>query len=164
MTVTATMTEATAETLRAGVVSALAAVPIQADKNSTEIDHQSVQQFLAASQLLDLAHRGLASAACERRDDTRYSQSHLAALRAAAAVLALRSSARGAGEANNVWKLLAKCAPELAEWAMLFEFGSHQRARIAHGTAHVSTREADDLLRDAVAFIQLVERILDLRQ
>ena len=55
--------------------------------------------------------------------------------------------------------MLAEVAPELAEWATFFAATEGKRDAIRAGaTAIVSAREADDLVRDARAFLQLVER------
>jgi hypothetical protein len=52
-------------------------------------------------------------------------------------------------------------APELGEWAGFFAAGAAKRAAAAAGVAHaVTVREADDLLRDAEQFLDLVEDLL----
>src|SRR4051812_32695408 len=66
-------------------------------------------------ELLVLARRGLSEAADTRIEGLRYSIAHLAALRAAAAVLAARATA-APGRRNrltSVWTLLVMVAPEL---------------------------------------------------
>ena len=63
---------------------------------------------------------------------TRYACAHVAALRAAAALLAARAQpgARpGAAPQKNAWVLLAEVAPELAEWAAFFAAGAGQAGR-----------------------------------
>src|SRR4051794_18360238 len=97
---------------------------------------------------------------------TRYACAHVAALRAAAALLAPR--ARPAVPARrkpqkNAWVLLAEVAPELAEWAGFFAAGAGKRAAAEAGSRRaVSDREADDLVRDAQRFVALVESSLGL--
>jgi hypothetical protein len=55
--------------------------------------------------------------------------------------------------------MLAEVAPELAEWAAFFAATEAKRDAIRDGaTSVVSVREADDLVRDARAFLRLVER------
>ena len=50
-------------------------------------------------------------------------------------------------------------APELTEWAAFFAAGAGKRAAAEAGiTRVISSREADDLLRDSEAFLRLVER------
>src|SRR5690349_20914631 len=74
------------------------------------------------AELLALARRGLAEAEQQRADGLRYATAHLAALRAAAAVLAARARPVPArrGRLTNVWVLLTMVAPELSEWAAFF--------------------------------------------
>lgn len=114
-------------------------------------------------QLLAVARRGLAEAAQTRPDGLRYAAAHLAALRAAAALLAAR--ARPAPVRRNritsVWVLLAGVAPELDEWATFFAVGASKRAAAEAGIPRVVTaREADDLLRAAEQFVEVVEATL----
>jgi hypothetical protein len=96
---------------------------------------------------------------------TRYACAHVAALRAAAALLAARAqptSARGRRQ-KNAWVLLAEVAPELEEWARFFAGGAAKRAAAEAGSSRaVSEREADDLVRDADRFLAVVERTLGL--
>ena len=93
----------------------------------------------------------------------RYALAHLAALRGAAAVLAVRarptaSRRRVVGGRSTAWRLLAVVAPELGEWAAFFAAGATRRAAAESGVPGVVTaREADDLLRDAEAFLTTVE-------
>ncbi|MCX4388539.1 SAV_6107 family HEPN domain-containing protein [Micromonospora peucetia] len=115
------------------------------------------------AQLLAVARHGLAEAAQTRPDGLRYAAAHLAALRAAAAVLAAR--ARPAPTRRNrvtsVWILLSGVAPELDEWARFFALGAGKRAAAEAGIPRVVTaREADDLLRSAEQFVTVVETAL----
>lgn len=117
------------------------------------------------AELLVLARRGLAEAGETRADGLRYATAHLAALRAAAAVLATR--ARPAPGRRNrvtsVWALLDLVAPDLGEWASYFATGAAKRAAAEAGIPHVvSAREADDLLRAAKQFVAVVEVALGL--
>lgn len=115
------------------------------------------------AQLLELARQGLAEAARIRPDGLRYATAHLAALRAAAAVLAARARpAPGRGNrVTSVWILLAMVAPELREWANFFAAAASKRAAAEAGIPRVvTTREADDLLRAAEQFVALVEAAL----
>jgi hypothetical protein len=117
------------------------------------------------AQLLTVARRGLAEAARTRPDGLRYAAAHLAALRAAAALLAAR--ARPAPTRRNritsVWVLLRVVAPELDEWATFFAAAAGKRAAAEAGIPRVVTaREADDLLRAAEQFVTVVETTLGL--
>jgi len=91
----------------------------------------------------------------------RYATAHLAALRAAAAVLAARATPAGPGRRSrvtSVWSLLVLVAPELSEWATFFATGASKRSAAEAGIPRVvSAREADDLLRAAEQFIAVVE-------
>ena len=96
---------------------------------------------------------------------TRYACAHVAALRAAAALLAARARPATSRRRpqKNAWILLAEVAPELAEWATFFAAGAAKRAAAEAGsTRAVTEREADDLVRDADRFLTLVEQALGL--
>jgi len=117
-------------------------------------------------ELLRLARRGLLEAAGTEADGLRYATAHLAALRAAAAVLAAlaRPAPRRRGRPTSVWALLTIVAPELSEWAMFFATGAAKRAAAEAGIPHtVTTREADDLVREAGRFVVVVENLLGFR-
>jgi hypothetical protein len=107
--------------------------------------------------LLDAAHRGITEAAVEPRASRRYAVAHLAALRAAAAVLATRTQPGGRRGPRSAWELLANAAPELSEWAGFFAAGAGKRAAAEAGLDAVTAREADDLLRDVDTFLALAE-------
>jgi len=114
----------------------------------------------SAGALLAQAERGLADAELERDAGQRFAAAYLSALRAAAAMLALRGRPhRGRARPTSVWTLLSSVAPEFGEWAAFFAAGSATRARVQAGiTRHVTVRAADDLVRQAGQFIELVGR------
>lgn len=117
------------------------------------------------TELLMLARRGLVEAATPGADGLRYATAHLAALRAAAAVLAARARPVPGrrGKLTNVWVLLAMVAPEMSEWASYFAASAAKRAAAEAGIPRVvTTREADDLLRAAGSFVASVEAALEL--
>ena len=124
------------------------------------LPHRSPRELLA------LSRRGIIEASGWDAPGQRYATAHLAALRAAAAVLAARARpAVGARRrrSTSVWVLLAQVAPEMGEWAAFFAAGAAKRAAAEAGIARVVTpREADDLLRDAERFLALVETSLGL--
>jgi len=95
---------------------------------------------------------------------TRYASAHVAALRAAAALLAARAlPVTGRKRQKSAWVLLAEVAPELSEWATFFAAGAAKRAAAEAGsTRAVTEREADDLVRDADRFLAVVEGSLGL--
>jgi len=117
----------------------------------------------SAPALLAQARTELVEAATEPEAEPRYARAHLAALRAAAAVLAQRSEAglrsrrRGL---RSAWELLIELAPELGEWAGFFAAGAGKRAAAEAGIiGSVTAREADDLIREVATFCRLVERV-----
>ncbi|GAA1654279.1 hypothetical protein GCM10009744_53140 [Kribbella alba] len=121
----------------------------------------------SASRELSRARAALAEA--READDhlIRYSSAHVAALRVAAAVLAVRARPVRSGPRRriqrNAWVLLAEVAPEFGEWATFFAAGATQRAAAEAGLERaVSTREADDLVRAVETFYDLVESSLRL--
>jgi hypothetical protein len=117
------------------------------------------------AELLVLARRGLEEAGETRADGLRYAAAHLAALRAAAAVLATRArpTPHRRNRVTSVWALLDLVAPDLGEWASYFAAGAAKRAAAEAGIPRVvSAREADDLLRAAEQFVAVVEVALGL--
>jgi hypothetical protein len=114
--------------------------------------------------LLAGSARELLAAGSAEDPETRYARAHLAALRAAAAVLAAVARpgrSRRSSRVRSAWVLLAEVAPELAEWAAFFAAGAGKRAAAEAGLRGVVTaREADDLVREAEAFLALVARTL----
>jgi hypothetical protein len=117
------------------------------------------------AELLMLARRGLEEAGETRADGLRYAAAHLAALRAAAAVLATRARPTPGrrNRVTSVWALLDLVAPDLGEWASYFAAGAAKRAAAEAGIPRVvSPREADDLLRAAEQFVAVVEVALGL--
>ena len=117
----------------------------------------------SARDLLATARRDLAVAMTTTVPAERYAAAHLAALRTAAAVLAVRTRPTTTRRTRSVWALLPQVAPELTEWAAFFAAGAGKRAAAEAGLSRaVTPREADDLLRDAQTFLALVETTLGL--
>ncbi|MGH4011804.1 MAG: SAV_6107 family HEPN domain-containing protein [Pseudonocardiaceae bacterium] len=112
----------------------------------------------AVRTLLDQARRGLLDAEYAAHPVDRYTLAHLAALRGAAAVLAARAQPRRRSRPTSAWVLLATVAPELAEWSAYFAATSATRSAAQAGIRHlVTTRDADDLVRQAGAFLILAQ-------
>jgi hypothetical protein len=117
----------------------------------------------ATLSLLAAAWATLAEAAAEPDPGRRYAAAHLAALRAAAAVLAARARPQPRHRPTSAWSLLSAIAPEFAEWAAFFAAGAGKRAAAEAGLSRaVTAREADDLVRDVETFIGVVEARLGL--
>jgi len=119
----------------------------------------------AALGLLRQAGDGLAEAHRETDPLLRYPAAYLAALRAAAAVLAVRARPKPRrGAPRDVWHLLAEVAPELGEWGAFFASCSDTRAAAEAGIARlVGRRDADDLLRQAEQFVAIVRGVVPVR-
>ncbi|MBB5869407.1 hypothetical protein F4553_002786 [Allocatelliglobosispora scoriae] len=116
-------------------------------------------------ELLTIAWRGLAEAESTDSAGQRYATAHLAALRAAAAVLSVRARpvATGRGPRDtSTWALLVRVAPELSEWAGYFAGSATKRSAAEAGIGRVSAHEADDLVLAAGEFIQVVQDKLGL--
>jgi hypothetical protein len=109
--------------------------------------------------LLRQARQGLLDAEYAARPVDRYAKAHLAALRAAAAVLAARARPRRRAQPTSAWTLLARLAPELVEWSAFFAATSATR-EAAEAGAHrlVTARAADDMVRQAGEFLALASQ------
>jgi SAV_6107-like HEPN len=118
----------------------------------------------SALALLESARQGLAAAESEVSAGGRYVSAHLAALRAAAAVVAARAEPGATTRRKrpqSVWELLPRVEPALCEWAAFFAAGAGKRAAAEAGLPRaVSMREADELLRDAETFVSMAESTL----
>ncbi len=129
---------------------------------------------VASVELLSAAVNEIEAAVAHPQPADRYIRGHLVARRAAAAVLAARvrparsgpqmhaeeqtGSGSGSGSGpGNIWSLLPAVAPELREWAEFFAAGTGKRIAAEAGlTQVISAREADDLVRDAHNFLDIV--------
>jgi hypothetical protein len=132
---------------------------------TTQIRPERLRCRLAPSALalLDSARQGLAAAETDPSVGGRYVGAHLAALRAAAAIVAARAEpvAPRKKRPQSVWELLPRVEPTLSEWAAFFAAGAGKRAAAEAGLPRaVSAREADELLRDAATFVSLAENAL----
>jgi|GEM_PF-844869 len=138
-------------------------VAAQSDSAKNDLEFEVTRaQALAASELLDLAVRGLEAGAASPDPCGRYVEAQLAALRAGASVIALRGTASTNGRASSVWTVLAAIAPHLQEWCVVFAAGPGGRKGIGSSAATASSREADDHLRDAVTFVRIISEFLGL--
>lgn len=117
----------------------------------------------AAVELLASARRSMAEALVASSPCERYAAAHLAALRGAAAVLAARGRPNARRRrVRSAWVVLPEVAPEFGEWAAFFAAGASKRAVAEAGVACVSSREADDLVRDVDAFLSRIASALGL--
>lgn len=113
---------------------------------------------------LERAAESLREAITTTEVPTRYACAHVAALRAAAALLAAKAAPTATRQRQkNAWVLLAEVAPELTEWASFFASGAGKRAAAEAGSRRaVTEREADDLIRESDRFLAVVEQALGL--
>ncbi|ADU48467.1 hypothetical protein Intca_1956 [Intrasporangium calvum DSM 43043] len=112
--------------------------------------------------VLDLLERARCTLedACRTADASeRYRDAHLGALRAAAAIVAARTTPSARSRPRSVWQVLPGVAPELAEWAAFFAACSTHRSVIDRG-GRIPAREADDLLRQAEMFLEIAQDLL----
>lgn len=133
---------------------------------TTTLDYRDNEPTIvpdSALTLLAQAERGLADALVDPSTAQRFAESYLAALRAAAALLALRGRPhRANARPMSVWTLLASVAPEMREWAAFFASCSATRASVQAGiTRAVTERSANDLVRQAGQFVDLVRRAIN---
>lgn len=104
----------------------------------------------------DEAHR------CETPEQ-RYVAAHVAALRAGAALLAVRARPTRSGRIRSVWQMVPAVAAdhaELVEWCAYFDAVGRRRVFVEIGREPVSQRQADDLLRDAETFFAHIAQLL----
>ncbi|MEV4070472.1 SAV_6107 family HEPN domain-containing protein [Nonomuraea fuscirosea] len=105
----------------------------------------------------------LAEATGARTPASRYVAAHLAALRAAAAILAARPRPMEGRRRRlrSAWELLPEAEPHLAEWAAYFATTADKRAAAEAGMVRrISAADADEILAEAETFVSAVEDIL----
>lgn len=107
-------------------------------------------------ELVDRARESLLDACHSAVTTDRYVAAQLGALRAATALLASRPAAGRRSGPRDVWTVLAEGTPELGEWSEFFALTSVRGAQATRGRAHPTTREADDLVRQAEMFLELI--------
>lgn len=111
------------------------------------------------------ARSRLAESAAARTPAERYVAAHLAALRAAAAILAARPKPIDGRRRRlrSAWELLPEAEPRLTEWAVYFALSARKRAAAEAGMVRVvSPRDADELAAEAARFVVTVESLLGL--
>ncbi|CAG7572930.1 hypothetical protein FB554_1073 [Barrientosiimonas humi] len=109
----------------------------------------------AVLELVERSRTGLLAACHASGAAERFTLAHLAALRAGAALLAARGQAGRRSRPRSVWETIPAAAPELTEWATFFAGTARRRQELERG-AEASVREADDLVRQAETFLELV--------
>jgi hypothetical protein len=157
------MTAAVTTSARSGATTAMFDVPARRAAPTGRRPQRvrpSIPVPQAARDLMADAGRTLGRAVAARTTGERYATAHLAALRAAAAVLAARARPNK-GRRASAWEMVSKVAPEFEEWAAFFAAGSSKRQAAEAGiTRLITAREADDMVRQSAAFLELVESTL----
>jgi hypothetical protein len=93
----------------------------------------------------------------------RYVAAHIAALRAGAALLAVRAKPSRSRRIRSVWQMVPGVAPDhaaLTEWCAYFDAVGRRRVFVEIGREAVTQRQADDLMRDAATFLDLIAGLL----
>lgn len=102
---------------------------------------------------LDDAHRAQTPA-------DRYVAAHVAALRAGAALVATHAKPSRSPRIRSVWRMVPQVAPELEPWCTYLEAIGKRRVFVEIGGEPVTEQQADDLLRDAERFCELIATTL----
>jgi hypothetical protein len=111
-----------------------------------------------------LARADASAAASSASGDAaeRFLHAHLAALRSAAAVVALRGRPSRRSGARSVWDMLALVEPGLAAWSGYFASGARLRAAVDAGHGEeVAPERADELVACAEDFRDEVGILVD---
>ena len=117
---------------------------------------------LATVQLLRRADSELLAARFTADPDDRFVHAHLAALRAAAAVVAAWGRPTTRRGPRAVWDLLATVAPEFQSWTTYFASGASARADIEAGVAGVvDDARSGELLAAAEDFVDEIRIALE---
>ncbi|MBE7698931.1 colicin transporter [Oerskovia sp. Sa1BUA8] len=114
------------------------------------------------ARLLARADAELVAAGLTADPAERFVHSHLGALRAAAAVVALRGRPPARSRARSVWDMLALVEPGLAPWSLYFAGGARTRAAVDAGRFDaVEARRADEIMACAEDFRDEVAMLVD---
>lgn len=112
--------------------------------------------------LLRRADAELAQAHAAADPDDRFRHAHLAAIRAAAAVLALRGRPSARSGARTVWEMLVRVEPGLGPWSGYFASGASLRAAVDAGRGdEVEPARADEIVACAEDFRDEVAMLAD---
>lgn len=115
-----------------------------------------------AVELMTRADAELLAAQFSAEAGERFVHAHLASLRAAAAVLAVRGRPTGRRAVRTVWEMLAVVAPEVAGWSAYFAAGAAGRRAVEAGrTDAVDAARAEEVLCAAEDFLDEVRALLD---
>lgn len=124
---------------------------------------QSALPAASPRDLLEKALRGLDEAPTMPTEALQYGAAHLAAMRAAAALLAARATAAPGHQqspARSVWYLAKQVAPELERELEYWASQAVGRAGADEGFLTFTAADADRAIQDAAEFVTLVARTL----
>ena len=111
---------------------------------------------MTVGQMLARADAELLAAQFSAEAWERFTHAHLAAVRAAAAVVAARGRPAGRGAPRTVWEMLGLVAPDMTRWAALFADAARLRAALEAGRFDaVSAARAEQALCDAEDFVDV---------
>jgi len=115
-----------------------------------------------AVDLMTRADAELLAAQFSSEAGERFVHAHLAGLRAAAAVLAVRGRPTGRRAPRTVWEMLAAVAPEVETWSVYFAGGAARRQAVEAGRFDaVDAARAEEVLCAAEDFLDEVRVLLD---
>lgn len=115
----------------------------------------------SAVDLLARADAELLAAQFSSEPGERFVHAHLAALRAAAAVIAVRGRPLGRRAPRAAWEMLAVVAPELEAWSAYFASGAALRRAVEAGRLDaVDAARAESVLCSAEDFLDEVGELL----
>lgn len=115
-----------------------------------------------AVDLMTRADAELLAAQFSTEPGERFVHAHLAGLRAAAALIAVRGRPAGRRGPRTVWEMLAAVAPEVETWSAYFAGGADLRRSVEAGrTDVVDAARAEELLCAAEDFLDEVGALLD---
>lgn len=135
--------------------------PARAGRPSTRRLCPRYDLLVEVRQMEHLLTRARAALAAAEVADTvidRFRSSLMAAGWAGVGLVVARSGREG--NAALIWRSVPRWAPEFAEWAACFDQATAKLQAAVQRRYSLSAREADDLLRDAHTFVELVRRRL----
>jgi hypothetical protein len=110
------------------------------------------------------AIKDLDHAAHAKSHNATYTLAHLAAVRAAGALISVKIPPEQAARMirpASPWDLLPRIAPDLAEHAQFFKAGTALRTQAEHGKRNAVTAEqAEEMLSQALQFTETIEGML----
>ncbi len=119
-------------------------------------------RIMSAARLMARAEGELAQVTSGQDPQEVFLHAHMAALRAAAALLELQVLPGGRRRrVRSAWEQLAEVGPQWQEWADYFAQGAAVRAAIESGrSVRLSAAEADEVLAAATDFLDQVRTMV----